>query len=313
MTAPVLGHRDGRETSNRSVEKARLSGQRRLRRLADLAGEFTHNRSGMVGAIVLVVVVLLAVLAPLLASSSELDVTKINNPINASPSWHFPLGTDPNGRSVLVSLLWGSRTSLLIGGLAAALSMLLGTVVGMVASHFRGVFSAFLMRVIDFFLVVPSLILAIVLASVLGRSVETIIIAIGVTSWAGTARVVRSQALTIEARPYIERAWALGASHLHVLTKHVLPGVMPLVLANTTLKVGDAIITESTLAFLGINDPTQTSWGSMLELAMSSGAGAAGYWWFVLSPGVAIVIVVLAFTLVGRALETVINPTLRGA
>lgn len=286
---------------------------RRLRRVAEVCREFGRSRSGVAGAVILLAVIVLALLAPVLTSHNDLVVSKINNPLNAAPSWRFPLGTDPSGRSVLVSLLWGSRTSLLIGILSATLSMVLGTVVGMVAAHYRGILSAVLMRLIDFFLVVPSLVLAIVLASVIGRNVTTIIIAIGVTSWAGTARVVRSQALTVEARPYIERSVALGASHRHVLNKHVLPGVMPLVLANTTLTVGVAILTESSLAFLGISDPTATSWGGMLELALSSGAAAAGYWWFVLTPGLAIVVVVLAFTMVGRTLEVIVNPTLRAS
>ena len=139
----------------------------------------------------------------------------------------------------------------------------------------------------------------------------TIILAIGVTSWAGTARVVRSQTLTVEARPYIERARALGAGHRHVIMRHVLPAVLPLVLANTTLTVGSAVIAESTLSFLGLGDTTKLSWGSMLKPALDTGAATAGFWWYVLPPGLAIVVVVLCFTLVGRALESVINPTLR--
>ena len=149
------------------------------------------------------------------------------------------------------------------------------------------------------------------LSSVLSRDVWTIIIAIGVISWAGTARVVRAQTLTIESRPYIERAKALGAGDGHLLVRHVLPAVLPLVLANTTLTVGSAVIAESTLSFLGLGDPTQISWGSMLKTALDTGAATAGYWWYVLPPGLAIVVVVLCFTLVGRALESVLNPTLR--
>jgi peptide/nickel transport system permease protein len=189
--------------------------------------------------------------------------------------------------------------------------MVIGTTVGMAAGHFGGWTGAALMRVIDFFLVLPSLVLAIVLASVLSRSVWTVILAIGITSWAGTARVVRSQTLTVDARPYIERAWALGAGHGHVIRKHVLPAVMPLVMANTTLTVGSAIIAEATLSFLGLGDTSKQSWGTMLKLALDSGAATGGFWWFILPPGVAIVIVVLAFTLVGRAFEAVINPSLR--
>lgn len=274
--------------------------------------EFRASRSGLFGLAVLVVVVLLAVLAPVIAPARLLDVTLIDNPINHPPTWSLPLGTDPSGRSVLVSLLWGARVSLLVGTVATLLSMLIGTVVGMAAGHFTGWAGALLMRVMDFFLVLPSLVLAIVLSSVLHRGVWTIILAIGVTSWPGTARLVRSQTLTVEARPYIERSWALGAGHRHIITRHVLPAVLPLVLANTTLTVGSAIIAESTLSFLGLGDTSKPSWGTMLKLALDSGAATGGFWWFVLPPGLAIVLVVLCFTLVGRALESVINPTLRG-
>jgi peptide/nickel transport system permease protein len=273
--------------------------------------EFRTSRSGVVGLSFLGLIVLLAVLAPVIAPARLLDVTQIDNPINHPPTWRLPLGTDPSGRSVLVSLLWGSRVSLLVGVVATVISMVIGTVMGTAAGHFRGWASEGLLRVVDFFLVLPSLLLAMVLSSVLHRGVWTIILAIGVTSWASTARLVRAQTLTIEARPYIERAWALGAGHAHVIGRHVLPAVLPLVMANTTLTVGSAIIAESTLSFLGLGDPTNPSWGTMLKLALDSGAATGGFWWFVLPPGVAIVLVVLCFTLVGRALESVINPTLR--
>ncbi len=266
----------------------------------------------MFGLVVLVVVVLLALLAPFISNAAQLDPTKAGAALNLPPSWRYPLGTDPLGRRVDVMLLWGSRVSLLVGVAATVMSMVIGTVVGLLAGHYRGFGSAVLMRIIDFFLVVPGLVLAIVLASVLQRGVWTIIIAIGVTSWAGTARLIRAQTLTVETRGFIERSIALGASHRHILIKHVLPGVMPLVMTSTTLTVGSAIISEATLSFLGVSDSSVPSWGSMLELAQGTGAAIGGYWWFVLAPGVAIVIVVLAFTLVGRAIETVINPVLRG-
>ncbi|WGW12992.1 ABC transporter permease [Saxibacter everestensis] len=293
--------------SARSVANAR-----RRQRLVEVWTEFRKSPSGLFGLIFLIIVILLAILAPVIADRSLLDVTQIDNAANEPPSMQNPLGTDPSGRSVLVMLLWGSRVSLMVGVAATAMSMVIGTVVGMAAGHFGGLGGALLMRVVDFFLVLPSLVLAIVLSSVLQRGVWTIVIAIGITSWAGTARVVRSQTLTIESRSYIERSLALGAGHRHIIGRHVLPAVMPLVMANTTLTVGAAIIAESTLSFLGLGDTTQTSWGSMLKLSMDSGAATGGYWWFVLPPGLAIVVVVLAFTLVGRAFESVINPTLRG-
>lgn len=298
-------------STTKTVATGNVAAARRRAQAADLWRQMVRSRSGLVGLIILVVVFALALLAPVIAPDRLLDVTQLNNPINHAPTWSLPLGTDPSGRSVLITLLWGARISLLVGVVATVLSMVIGTLTGMAAGHFGGITGALLMRFIDFFLVLPSLVLAIALGAVLPGGVWTIILAIGLTSWPGTARLVRSQTLTIDARPYIERSWALGASHGHVIRKHVLPAVMPLVVANTTLTVGSAIIAESTLAFLGVGGSSQQSWGAMLKLALDSGAATAGYWWFVLPPGIAIVIVVLAFTLVGRALETIFNPTLR--
>lgn len=285
---------------------------RRRTRAAEVVRDITSHKSAVVGAVLLLIIIALAILAPWIMPSERLDVVKITAGSNEAPSGGHWLGTDPSGRDVLGVLLWGSRASLLVGFAATAVAMIIGTVVGMAAGHFTGFVRAFLLRIIDFFLVVPSLILAIVLSTALGRGLTTIIIAIGVSSWAQTARVVRAQTLTIETRPYIERARALGAGDTRILRRHVFPAVMPLVMANTTLAVGAAIIAESTLAFLGLGDPTTYSWGTMLKTALDTGAATAGYWWFVLSPGIAIVIVVLCFTLVGRALESVFNPTLRG-
>jgi peptide/nickel transport system permease protein len=265
----------------------------------------------MAGLVILVVIVALAVLAPALTDPAGLDVTRATGARLSAPSGQFWLGTDESGRSVLVLLWWGSRISLLVGLAAAALTVGIGTVVGLLAAHFGGWLSAVLLRVTDFFLVMPALVLAIALSTVLQRGIGTIVLAIGVTSWPSTARLVRAQTLTIETRPYIERARALGGGHWHVITRHVLPAVAPLVLANTTLTMANAIIGESTLSFLGLGDPTSVSWGSMLNAAWSTGAVTAGAWWYLLPPGLAIVVVVLAFTLCGRALEAVLTPALR--
>ena len=265
----------------------------------------------MLGLVILIIFIGVALAAPLVANESLLDPTKVHNALNAPPSWEHPLGTDPLGRSVLVMLMWGARVSLTVGIAATVMSVLIGTVFGLLAGHFIGWRSSVLMRIVDFFLVIPSLLLAIVLASVLQRGLLTLIIAIGAASWAGTARLVRSQTLSIETRGYVKRATALGAGHTHILGKHVLPGVMPLVLTSTSLAIGSAINAEATLSFLGIGSG-ETSWGAMLQTALSSGAATAGYWWMVFPPGVAIVVVVLAFTLVGRAVESIVNPNLRG-
>lgn len=289
-----------------------ITWQRRRASVTTIWREFAGNRGGLVGLGLLGLTGLLALLAPVITDESGLDVTKAAGGALQPPSADYLLGTDIDGRSVLLLTFWGTRASLLIGFSATLLSVLIGTLIGITAAHFGRWVSAVLLRFTDFFLVLPSLVLAIALSAVLPQSSATIILAIGVTAWPATARLVRAQTLTIESRSYIERAKALGGGHLHIIGKHVLPGVMPLVLANTTLVVGNSIIADATLSFLGVGDPNTVSWGSMLETALNNGAVSRGAWWYLLPPGFAIVGVVLSFTLVGRALETVLNPRLKG-
>jgi peptide/nickel transport system permease protein len=265
----------------------------------------------MLGLGILTFFVVVALAAPLLASSSGLDVTKANGPVLGPPSSKYWLGTDENGRSVITLLIWGARISLLVGLAATLISMVLGTVLGLVSGYFGGWVGRITFRLTEWFLVIPFLPLAIVLASVLGRGLFNIVIVIGVTSWPGTALLIRSQTLSIKERAYIERAQAIGAGRWHQMSKHVLPNVMPMVFANTTLTVAIAILSETTLSFLGLGDPTRTSWGTMLDGAYHAGAITTGCWWYVVPPGVCVVLVVLAFTLIGQALEEILNPRLR--
>ncbi|MEV7037685.1 ABC transporter permease [Amycolatopsis sp. NPDC051061] len=288
-----------------------IAWSRRRASIARTWQEFAGQRAALVGLILLGATVVVALLLPLISDESGLDVTKATGEPLSPPTGDFWLGTDNFGRSVLLMTVWGSRISLLVGFSAALLSVVIGTVIGITAAHFGGWVSATLLRFTDFFLVLPSLILAIALSAVLPKGVGTIIVAIGLTAWPSTARLVRAQTLTIESRPYIERSHALGGGHLHVIGKHVLPGVMPLVLANTTLVVGNAVIADATLSFLGVGDPNSVTWGLVLESALNNGAISRGAWWNVLPPGIAIVLVVLFFTLVGRGLETVLNPRLK--
>ena len=288
-----------------------IAWSRRRASIARTWQEFAGQRAALIGLILLGATVVVALLLPLISDQSGLDVTKATGEPLAPPTGEFWLGTDNFGRSVLLMTIWGSRVSLLVGFSAALLSVVIGTVIGITAAHFGGWVSATLLRFTDFFLVLPSLILAIALSAVLPKGVGTIIVAIGLTAWPSTARLVRAQTLTIESRPYIERSRALGGGHLHVIGKHVLPGVMPLVLANTTLVVGNAVIADATLSFLGVGDPNSVTWGLVLESALNNGAISRGAWWNVLPPGIAIVLVVLFFTLVGRGLETVLNPRLK--
>jgi peptide/nickel transport system permease protein len=272
---------------------------------------FCTHRSGLAGLVVLVFFVVTALAAPVLASSSGLDVTRADGPVLGAPSSQYLLGTDENGRSVLTLLIWGSRISLFVGLAATVISMVIGTLLGLVSGYFGGWIGRITFRVTEWVLVIPFLPLAIALAAVLGRGLFNIVIVIGVTSWPGTALLIRSQTLSIKERAYVERAEAIGAGRWHQLGKHVLPNVMPMVFANTTLTVAIAILSETTLSFLGLGDPTRTSWGSMLDGAYHTGAITTGCWWYVIPPGVCVVLIVLAFTLIGQALEEVLNPRLR--
>jgi peptide/nickel transport system permease protein len=273
---------------------------------------YRKSRLGMIGLVVLIFFIAVAVFAPLIANKAGLDPTCpcTGEPLQP-PSLQFPFGTDNFGRSVFTLTVWGSRPSLIVGFFATLISVAIGAVIGIVAGYFGGKPETILMRLTDWFLVIPFLPLAIVLASILGRSLGVIIVVIGITSWPSTARVVRAQSLTVKTRPYVERARALGAGHWHLTSRHILPNVGPLIFANTVLLVAIAILSETTLAFLGLGDPLSTSWGTTLEQAFGAGAASSGQWWWLVPPGLAIVFVVLAFTLCGFALDEILNPKLR--
>jgi peptide/nickel transport system permease protein len=284
--------------------------QRRVMGVKRTWASFRRHRSGLFGLGLLTFFVLVAIFAPLLADPESIEVTKATGGVLESPG-DYLLGTDENGRSIVALLVWGSRISLFVGILATLISMVIGTLVGLASGFFEGWPARILYRFTEWFLVIPFVPLAIVLATVLGRSLVNIVIVIGITGWASTAMLIRSQTLSIRERPYVERARLLGAGRWHQMSRHVLPNVMPMVFANTTLTVALAILAETTLSFLGLGDPTRVSWGTMLDSAFGVGAMTTGAWWYIVPPGVCVVLVVLAFTLVGQALEEVFNPRLR--
>ncbi|RII08008.1 Glutathione transport system permease protein GsiD [Streptomyces sp. YIM 130001] len=292
-------------TSARSVARAR-----RRRAVVQFWKQYRSHRAGVAGLAILVLIAVLALAAPLITGSDAQNVTDAPGAPLEEPTGEFPLGTDQFGRNLIALLLWGARVSLTVGLLAAFLTVAIGTLVGITAGHFGGWYSTVIMRITDWFLVMPTLVLAIALATVMDKSIWTTVIAIGVTAWPTTARLVRAQTLAVESRPYIERATALGGGHRHVMGRHVLPNVMPLVLAQTTLVISQAILTEATLAFLGLGDPMIVSWGGLLQDAREAGAVSSGAWWYLAPPGLAIAVVALAFTLCGRTIESVLNPKL---
>jgi peptide/nickel transport system permease protein len=277
---------------------------------------------GMIGASILAFYILMGILGPMFnwwifPLSDPNDILRSSNPAELlnPPSWDHPLGTDEHGIDVLSDLVYGTRNSLIVGFSAALITMVIGTIVGLVAGYYSRFLDELLMRTTDIFLVLPWIPLAVILATVLppegSPSLWKIIVVIGITSWPMTARIVRSQVVSIKERVFIERARAIGAGSGHILRRHVLPNIFPLVFANMILAVSVAILSEAFLAYFGLEDPSNMTWGLMLYRAQFFGGFAARAFWYILPPGLSIASVVLGFSLLGYALDDILNPRLR--
>ncbi|ESW68112.1 ABC transporter permease [Mesorhizobium sp. C277A] len=265
-----------------------------------------------------------------MAAMPNMLVGPLQTAINASgdflvpPSGQHLLGTDEVGRDVLNLVVHGARISLTIALLATVISLIVGTTVGMTAGYFGGWVDVWLMRLTDFFFVMPSFVLALVITpvvlEVMGRGREilgfrpslfVILLVIGMTSWAFVARIVRSQTLSLKERTFIDRARVAGSSNLRIMLRHILPNLVPQIAANGALVVAGAIYVETSLSFLGLGDPLQPSWGTLLSLAQRAGAASAGAWWYLGAPGMCVVTVSLSFVLIGNALDDTFNPRRR--
>jgi len=269
-----------------------------------------HTWRGRFGVGVLGLAIFVAIFGSLIApqdpNASSLETL-------AAPSWSHPLGTTESGADVLSQLLVGARVSIVVGFAAALISAVLGAVVGLAGGYFGGWTDRILDALENWFLVIPTLPLMIVLASLLDPSLTVLIAVIGLTSWAGTGRIVRAQVLTLRERAFVERAKALGAKDGYIIRTHILPNTLPLIFANTVLIVAVAILSEAALSFLGLGDPTRISWGTMLENAFNNSAPSAGAWWYVIPPGLCITLVVLAVSMIGYLFEEYVNPRLQEA
>jgi peptide/nickel transport system permease protein len=262
---------------------------------------------GRLGLGVIGLFVFLAIFGSALAPD---DPNASSTDIFAPPSADHLLGTTENGADVFSQLLVGAQVSIVVGFAAAAISALIGSAVGLATGYFGGWTDRILDPVENWFLVIPTLPLMIVMARVLSPSLGVLIIVIGLTSWAGTGRIVRAQVLTLRERAFVERAKALGASHWYVLRTHILPNALPLIFANTVLIVAVAILSEAALSFLGLGDPNRISWGTMLENAFETGAPSVEAWWYVIPPGLCITVLVLAIAMLGYQFEEYVNPRL---
>jgi peptide/nickel transport system permease protein len=266
------------------------------------------TRRGKVCLVVLGVFVFVAIFGPVLAPD---DPYASSTDVLAPPSRAHWLGTTEVGSDVFSQLLVGTRVSIVVGISAAVISAVLGTAVGLTGGYFGGLTDKLLDAFENWFLVIPQLPLMIVLARLLNPSVFVLVVVIGITSWAGTGRIVRSQVLTLKERAFVERARALGASDWHIIRRHVLPNALPLIFANTVLIVAVSILAEASLSFLGLGDPTRISWGTMLENGFDAGAPSAGAWWYIVPPGLCITVLVFVIGLIGYVFEQHVNPRLR--
>lgn len=267
-------------------------------------------RSGVIGGALLAVFAVLALGAPWFAPYST---TSASGAVFAAPSWHHWLGTNDGGVDMVSLLIQGGRISMLVGFAAALVAAIPGAFVGVVSGYFGGAIDTVLMRVTDFFLVIPVVPVMIVIAAVWGPSLTHLIIAIGVLLWTTTARVLRAQVKTIRERTFVRRSVNLGASRTRVLTRHVLPHVAPLLIAQTVITMALAIFYETALAFLGLGDPTAVSWGTIIEDAFLRTAISTGAWWAIIPPGLCVALVVIGAYLLGQSIEEALNPRLRVA
>jgi peptide/nickel transport system permease protein len=290
-------------------EKLRLTALRTLK----VSKQALANRMFLVGIATLLFFVSMAVLAPILVTHADPNSWRWADAQKSyqEPSKEFLFGTDFYGKDVYSLTVYGSRASLIVGLAASLISIVLGTTIGLSAGYFGKISDEILMRFTDFFLVSPWFPLTIVIAMLMGKSFTNVIIVIGITSWPSTARIVRSQVFSVKEKAFVERARAIGSGSGHIISKHILPNVFPLIFANTILLIANSIFSESFLDFFGLGDPSVVSWGTMLEVAYEKGAFSSYAWWSILVPGACIVILIMSFYLIGDALDEILNPKLR--
>jgi len=265
-----------------------------------------QNRMALAGGVIVLSMFLMAVIASLVSSDpSAIDVSRSL----LSPSWAHPLGTDDLGRDVLVRMLYGARISLLVGFVAVGISCLIGIVFGALAGYYGGWVDSLIMRFVDIMLCFPTFFLILAVIAFLDPSIWNIMIVIGLTSWMGVARLIRAEFLSLRQRDFVLAAQALGASDGRLIFRHILPNAMSPVLVSATLGVAGAILTESALSFLGIGvQPPTPSWGNMLIVGKQT-LGSA--WWLSVFPGLAILITVLGYNLLGEGIRDALDPRLK--
>jgi peptide/nickel transport system permease protein len=289
--------------------------QRRRERIGGLWILFKQSKVGVLGIVILAIFFVLAISSTIPPKIDDMYIPLYGTDPDiigfSQPSLQHPMGTDFMGRDLFSQLLEGAKWGLAVGITAAAASVIVGTVVGLVSGYFGGTIDTLLQRMADIVLTLPSIPLILVIGSALGRlSIWNIVILIGMLGWPGTSKVIRSQVLSLRERPFIESARVSGASDGRIIFRHIAPNVLPLTFLYMTFGVTGAILTEAALSFLGLGDPSTVSWGMMLQWCFTSGYTFKAPFWL-LPPGLCITFLALSFYLIGIGTEQIVNPRLR--
>jgi len=281
--------------------------------LKDMVKALRKDKVGMVGLGIFIFFIIIAILAPII---SPYDPMEMNFDQNGKlkrlepPSWNHFFGTTRMGRDVFSQMIIGSRIALIVGVFSALCVVFIGTNIGLISGYFGGKIDNLIMRVVDIIYGIPFLPFALILVAILGPGIKNIILAIVLITWRNTARVIRSQVLTIKRKTFIEASRISGASDFRIIYKHIAPNVIPLSMVYVALSMGSAIMTEASLSFLGYGDPTLPSWGKVLYSCYSSQAMFIAWWWMI-PPGIAIILLVLSGFLMSRTFEEIANPRLK--
>lgn len=280
-----------------------------LKNISSAWKQFSKNKLSIIGLIIILVFVFMAVAAPVIAPYDPR--ASFLSPMFSGPSLKHLLGTDDVGRDVFSQIIYGSRISLMVGLLAAAVGTLLGTLIGLISGYFGGILDDILMRITDIFLIIPFIPLAIMFALYIGPSVWNIVLLFGFLGWPPAARQIRALTLSLKEAQFIEAARAIGADDQRIIFRHILPNVTGVIIANVVSRTVFSILAEAGLAFLGASDPRNISWGMMIFYAMRSGAVLYGAWWTYIPAGLCVALLACGFAFLGHGITLILNPRLR--
>jgi len=295
---------------NRLSTGRRLQYEHYLQQIREGINVFTENRMATIALLVVLATVLMAIFAPVIAPYEPTETVYNDQGEPATlqpPTASNPMGTNHLAQDIYSQWIYGSRVSLLVGFLSAITVISIGATVGLVSGYYKGVIDLVLMRIVDILYAIPATPLVLVVAMFWGSSVWTVIIAMMIVLWRTSARLIRSETMSLAEQPFVKAARASGASDLRIMFIHIAPILVPIMLIEGTFVAGSAILLEAGISFLGLGATDMMSWGVMLQLTFSSGAITVAWWW-VIPPGVSITALVVSFFYISRGIEDVTNP-----